>query len=176
MFSDPVLPFQPWGGVHADSKETLIFYPTAGNCESQDVSHRLCPQATSVWLWLWRVVVRTSWSVGKPGQRGLWVMVGCAAGPLPPAVVVAWWSGLPEGSVKSTSFHWWLESETVTERRDSDVSVGLKLGSTGLNKTHLTQRNVYIFLESWFSTASILNARIPTIWALTVHTMAFHLM
>lgn len=176
MFSDTVLPFQPWGGVHADSKGTLIFYSTAGNCESQDVCHRLCLQVTSVWLWLWRVVVRTSWSVGKPGQRGLWVMVGCAVGPLPPAVVVAWWSGLLEGSVKSTSFHWWLESETVTEHRGSDVLVGLELGSTGLNKTQLTRRNVYIFLESWFSTASSLNTKISAIWVLNVHTIAFNLM
>lgn len=95
--------------------------------------HSLHFQVRSVWLWLWRVVVRTSWSVGKPGQRGLWVMdmdglqVGhCAAVPLPLAVLAVWWSGPLEGSVKSTSFHWWSESETATEHRDSDALVGLK--------------------------------------------------
>lgn len=45
---------------------------------------------------------------------------------LPPAVVAVWWSGPLEGSVKSTSFHWWLVSGTATERRDSDVLVGLE--------------------------------------------------
>lgn len=95
--------------------------------------HSLHFQVRSVWLWLWRVVVRTSWSVGKPGQRGLWVMdmdglqVGhCAAVPLPLAVLAVWWSGPLEGSVKSTSFHWWSESETATEHRDSDALVGFK--------------------------------------------------
>lgn len=52
---------------------------------------------------------------------------------LPLAVAAVWWSGPLEGSVKSTSFQWWSESGTATERRDSDVLVGRSL-CTGKNQ------------------------------------------
>lgn len=47
----------------------------------------------------------------------------CVVVPLPLVVAAVWWSGLSVGSVKSTSSHWWLELETATEHRDSDVWV-----------------------------------------------------
>lgn len=128
---------EPYIHTHTHTQFNLMLFPAAGNLVSKlisiiNMSFTLCLQVRSVWLWLWRVVVRTSWSVGKLGQRGLWVTVGwllgqCAAGPLPLAVVAVWWSGPLGGSARSTSFHWWSESETATERRDSDVLVGLQL-------------------------------------------------
>lgn len=75
--------------------------------------------------------MRTSWSIVTPGQKGWLVMVTWQLAPLAPAVVTVCSSMPLEGSVRSTSSHWSLESETVTEHKDSDVLVG----TAGLKKS-----------------------------------------